>query len=247
MKVVSLNGFSRLNVDATEDGRMQRLNGFSRINPTRPMQGFTLNGFTFNGFELNALAELDDTEFEILLDAIDDGETVNGIFKRLVKRRRKKRAEGKTTKARRRHRKDARLSSREERKRLKRDKLKARTERIRSRKDKPNFLESIKGVAEKFIGGEGAPEFLSDIADDIGIDMDAFLPEDDEGLQYVDTGADKRGLFKPKPFYKKPFKKWSTMQKVGVIGGGVVAIDLITGGKVREMVGMKKKTSKKRR
>jgi len=234
MKIVSLNGFARVDVDnvpslINEDS----YNGFSRVNP-QTMHGFSLNGYTLNGYELNGLAELDDTEFEMLIEAIDDGDSVNGIFKRLINRRRKKRASGQTAGQRRRSKKDTRRLNREEKKRLKRDRLKARTERIRSRKDKPGFMESIKGVAEKLIGGEGAPEFLSDIAEDIGFD----LPGQDE--EFMSGSAEQRGLFDKRPFYKKPFRKWSTMQKVGVIGGGLVAVDLITGGKIRQAVGIGK-------
>jgi len=195
--------------------------GYSRFVHTSNDPPVGMEGVILNGVMIQGIAEMSDVEFEEFYHGLDNPENLQGLkslFKRARERARARRG-----------RKSDKKEGRAEKKRLRRDKLKARTERIRAKIGKPgifeNLTEAVKGAL--LPGDMDSDEIFEDVVDIAG-------------------SEEQRGLFKPKFGSKRWFNNLSTIQKVALIGGGLIAVDFATGGNIiLKRVGVMK--GKKRR
>ena len=196
--------------------------GYSRFIHTSNDPPIGMEGIILNGVLIQGIAEMSDTEFEEFFTSLDDPDNLQGL--RSLFRRVRERAQA------RRGRKGEKKQGRAEKKALRRDKLKARTERIRSKIGQPgvfaNLADAVKGAL--IPGDMESSEVFEDVMDVAGSD-------------------EQRGLFKPKFGSKRWFKNLSTIQKVAMIAGGIIAIDFATGGNIILKRAGVMKGSKKRR
>ena len=242
MKVSQVNGFSRVNVKQAPS------NGFSRVNykgTVQPVNALELNALMLNGYVVNGIDEMTDEEFEMFLSALDNTGAndlaLNGLFSKLRDRIRKTR---KARQARRAQRKAARQEKRE----LRNERLRARIERIRSKAGKPGFLDKLADVGKAAFSGitGGAMEELETLpgiaADQLDFGGDNELtPGEQKGLNLF--GPPKYEPWNPKWWSKK---RVPTIQKIGTVAGALVVVDVLRKGKVREAIGLKKKTKRRR-
>lgn len=267
--VERVNGFNR----AVAEG--SNINGFNRATYESAMQGYgtcKLEGYELNGYMLSGLMELEDEEFDAVIDAIDSisldelqGYELGFFGKKAKARRAARREKRKDKKSERRARRDAKRQARADRKAAKMaakqekrdlknemrqariEKKRARAEKIRSKIGEPGFGDKLLSLGEKAVQaftGDGAGDIvgivedatgfdipLPDLSDDFGIGDDEFITE------MSDQDMDERGLFGPPSLFEKPGKWFRSKQvpvwqKAGVVAGGVLLIDGLTGGNI---------------
>jgi len=219
--MVQMDGLSRVNP----------INGLSRVNPINGLSRVNLNaqytlnnGFTLNGYELNEYLEN--------CAMYSEYPTINGCMNFFGKKARARRQERRAGRQERRaQRKDERRSARMERQQGRQD---ARTQRAQLR------TEALKDVAGSVSEG------LRDVLPGGGEMVSGFVDDFTGGFGPGQDFADEKGLFGPPSLFKDPGKWFSsnrvpTWQKAGVVAGGVLLVDAVTGGNiVLKPLGLKK-------
>jgi len=228
MEITVLNSTSRVNPQVNPE-EFQRLNSTSRVNPVvspeefqrlnalptaadyMAMNGYTINGYTINGYTINALAQMDEIDYQLIralvLEGMQNDTEMNALSLAAIGAAAKK--VGQTVK------KGVQF-------------VKGGVQSVRTGGATLKTPDEIAAMRAAGLTGEFSDQQQVQRFDQFQADLAAEM-EDIDAQQRIFGGTPS--LFKsPGKWFSS--KKVPTWQKAGVVLGGVVLVDALTGGNI---------------